>query len=48
LPSIGGAVKRIFKLSPCSPANPSPLALGCKWQADGLAHPRSKKSWKGF
>ncbi len=38
LPSTGGAVMRIFKLSPCRPQSSSALALGCTWQV-------SKSRW---
>ena len=42
LPSTGGAVRRIFRRSPCSPANSSRLALGCRWQSRSRSSPSQR------
>ncbi|VXC63367.1 hypothetical protein PSEUDO9AZ_11422 [Pseudomonas sp. 9AZ] len=43
LPSAGGAVRRIFTRSPCSPANSSLLALGCRWHSRIRSAPSQRK-----
>ncbi|AVK26638.1 hypothetical protein CSB85_5807 [Pseudomonas aeruginosa] len=42
MPSTGGAVRRIFRRSPCSPANSSRLALGCRWQSRSRSSPSQR------